>query len=169
MQLYFLRHGRAFEPEGWTGTEFERPLTDDGRDEMRAAAKGLRWLDLKLDILYTSPLLRARETADIVAAALKLDATETPALAPGCEMAIFGKLIAGQNGAQSLLFVGHEPDLSTIIGTLIGWHGPANVAMKKGACCRIDLVNDVPSFGMLAGHGTLAWLLTAKQLSRLDR
>ena len=71
MHVYMLRHGNAGDPAEWTGDDRQRPLTDEGRKEMRAVAKGIDWLDLKLDTLITSPLVRARETAEFVRQAVR--------------------------------------------------------------------------------------------------
>ena len=72
MNCYFLRHGIAVEPDEWTGRDFDRPLTDDGIERMKFEARAIAALSLQLDVIVTSPLLRARQTAEIVADRLKL-------------------------------------------------------------------------------------------------
>ena len=168
MHLYFLRHGKAEQPWEWTGTEADRPLTEHGRATMRAAAGGMRTLDLQLSGIFSSPLARSRQSADIVGEALEVPVFETAGLAPGCDLDEISAIIGQQRATQSLMFVGHEPDLSTIVGMLIGWHGPANITMKKGACCRVDISPENSSAPILAGRGALVWLLTCKQLGRLQ-
>jgi phosphohistidine phosphatase len=168
MQLYIVRHGQAVESEAWTGAERDRPLTAEGRDEMRAAARGLRRLGVDVDAVYTSPLGRARATADFMAAALDVSLHELDQLAPGASLDALAHVLSSHPHASALLVVGHEPDLSTMIGQLIGPHGPAHVEMKKGACCRVNVPDtSASSSAALQGRGTLAWLLTAKQLARL--
>ena len=71
MKLYFLRHGEAGDPAQWEGNDAERPLTDDGRRRMALEARTMRRLELGVDRVITSPLLRARQTAEIVAVELK--------------------------------------------------------------------------------------------------
>ena len=71
MNCYFLRHGIAVEPEAWSGNDFERPLTRDGHTRMEREAKAIAELSLDLDAIVTSPLLRAKQTAEIVAAATR--------------------------------------------------------------------------------------------------
>ncbi len=169
MQLYFVRHGKAVATGEWSGAERDRPLTADGRDEMRAAARGLRKLSVAPDVILTSPFARARETADLIANALGTPPQVLDELAPGATLRGLESALAAQAGTAALLFTGHEPDLSAVIGELIGVGGPARVEMKKGACCRVDLAEprSAGSSPVLEGQGTLAWLLTAKQLIRI--
>ena len=168
MHLYFLRHGKAGDRNEWTGSDFDRPLTAAGTDELRAAALGLRALDVKLDALLSSPLVRAWRTAEIVAAALGLPVTEAPTLAPGCDLDRLAAALKPHGIASSVMVVGHEPDFSTLIGLLIARRGAtAAVEMKKGACCRVDVSGSLAGGDALAGHGTLIWLLTAKQAGGL--
>lgn len=169
MHLYFLRHGRAAEPRDWPGDEAERPLTEQGRAELHEVAKGLRRLGLGLDAIVTSPLARARETAQIVAAELGLAASESSLLAPGCDLTELSQLARTHEMDHDLMIVGHEPDFSGMIGRLIRVSGHARVEMRKAACCRVDLPAPLPSAEELAGTGTLIWLLHAKHLALIGR
>lgn len=168
MQIYFMRHGKAGDKTQWTGPDEQRPLTDEGCEEMRVVAHGLRRLDLKLDAVLSSPLVRARQTADSVAEALGLPVTEAPELAPGCDLDRLAAALRSQRSTGAILVVGHEPDFSTLVGQLISKRGAmAEVELKKAACCRVD-VSGTPSYGdALAGHGTLVWLLPPKVLALL--
>jgi phosphohistidine phosphatase len=172
MRLYVMRHGDSVNPQVWEGEEVARPLTEEGRAEMREAAQGLRWLDPKIDMVVTSPLTRARETAEPVAQALGVPLLVDPALAPGCELHTLAPLLLSGRSTQGVLIVGHEPDFSELVGTLIAGHSLARVSMKKGACCRLDLpalskLQHERDVRKLAGRATLRWLLTAPQLARL--
>lgn len=169
MHLYFLRHGRAANPGDWPGDDDSRPLTEQGRDELRKVAQGLRRLDLSLDAILTSPLVRARETAQIVASELGLSAVETPLLEPGCDLGQLALLAKDHETAHDLMVVGHEPDFSAMIGRLAGRHGHARVEMRKAACCRVDLPAPIPAPDAIAATGTLVWLLHAKHLARIGR
>jgi phosphohistidine phosphatase len=167
MRLYLMRHGRAVEPDEWQGPEAERPLTEAGREEVRVAAFGLRWLDLKMDDIYTSPYARAADTAGLVSMVTGAPISRAEELTPGFDLAALVELIDREPDLQSCrgaLLIGHEPDLSEVAGVLIGGSAGARLQMKKASCCRIDLPALVPSAVTLAGSGTLAWLLTAKQL-----
>jgi phosphohistidine phosphatase len=171
MRLYILRHGNAGDPEEWTGDDRKRPLTDAGRQEMREVAQGIRWLDLKLDTLITSPLTRAKETADFVRKAVRpasYDSSEL--LAPGCDLPDLAKLLSEHPKAQELMIVGHEPDQSELIALLIGGVGQqARIQMKKAACCCVKLASSIdgPAGSKLAGNGQLIWHLTPQILARL--
>jgi phosphohistidine phosphatase len=165
MHLYILRHGNAGDPEQWTGDDRKRPLIEEGRKEMRAIAKGLDWLDLKLDALVTSPLVRAQETADFVHQALHPSHYDTSQLlAPGCDLQALTSLLALYPQSRELMIVGHEPDLGDIIGALIGVGLPATIQLKKAACCCIKLETGA---GGLGGKGTLIWHLPPRVLARL--
>jgi phosphohistidine phosphatase len=172
MRLYFLRHGQAEARDEWTAPDEERPLTADGITEMRAAAWGLRRLDFRLDLLLSSPLVRAQHTADIVGHALKVSVVTEPALSPGCTLEKLADVLARFGPASSGLkwgavLVGHEPDLSTMIAALIAPSGDVTIDLRKGAICRVD-VDAASDFRWdaenLRGCGMLEWLLTAKQL-----
>lgn len=171
MQLYFLRHGRAVASDRWRGAEAERPLTDAGRAEMRQVARGLKWLGVAPDAILASPYIRARETAEIAGAALGVAVTPVEALAPGCDLdglaAALTVAASGSGLPDSVLVVGHEPDLSTLVGLLIGEQGSARVEMKKASCARVEVAVTSISTQALAGRGTLEWLLRAKQIARI--
>jgi len=168
MRLYFLRHGQAGDKDTWQGDDFQRPLTGGGRAEMEAAASGLRALNLKPNVILSSPLVRARQTAEIAAQAFGMAITEAAPLAPGCDLDGLADALRPYRQVDEVLIVGHEPDFSTLIGLLIASHGAmAMIEMKKGACCRVDLVGKGGGANALAGRGTLAWLLTPKQLGQI--
>ncbi len=169
MDLYFLRHGKAGNPQSTAEADARRPLTGEGRAELRAAARGLLWLGIKPDAIYSSPLTRARETAAIVAEALACDVAETPLLAPGADLSRVASLFSRHDDDAAIFLVGHEPDLGDMIGQLISPARRASVSMKKGACCHVELATGALRQPALAGEGTLMWLLTSRHLGRLDR
>ena len=155
MELYFLRHGIA-EDEGPEGAgDAGRRLTKEGIAKMRAEARGLRQLGLRLDTLLSSPLARAHETAEIVAKELGLELQLADALAPGCDGQRLFDLLGEHRAAERVMVVGHEPDFSALIGELIGG---SRVQLKKGGLARVDL--EV----LEAGAATLVWLLPPKLL-----
>src|SRR5215471_16942710 len=108
MQLYFLRHGEADWPD-WNKPDDERPLTDFGKKEVRRVTKFLDRLKVEPDLIVTSPLPRASQTAEIVAAELKTKLRADEALVPG-----FGidelRTVLKRHGSKILMLVGHEPD-----------------------------------------------------------
>ena len=165
MRLYLMRHGPAGDSESWQGDDRLRPLTGKGQQKVRAAADGLKRLDPGVDVLVSSPLVRARQTADIVAKALHLTVEEQEALAPGFGLTELASLLANHTDAQEVMLFGHEPDFSAVIGQLIATPDAAQVEMKKGACCALDLPD--PAAAQLAGSATLLWLMTPRQLALL--
>jgi len=160
MELYLLRHGIAADvaPDG--GGDAARPLTSEGIAKMQESARGLRQLGVELDALLTSPLVRARETAEIVGQALEVEPRLADALKPGCNLDRLRGLLAEERGAERLMIVGHEPDFSELVATLCGG---GQVRFKKGGLARVDL------HLVEAGAATLAWLLTPRVLRKLGR
>jgi len=159
MDLYLLRHAIAAERSS-DGSDAMRALTPDGIEKMRSGARGMQRLGIRLDRLLTSPLVRARETAAIVGAALEVAPETSGALAPGCTVDTLLGLLAQMPRAESVMVVGHEPDLSSMIADLTGG---SRVVMKKGGLALVDL----PSLD--AGAGSLDWLLTPRVLRMLGK
>ena len=167
MNLYFMRHGIA-SPSGdlSAAADRDRPLTPKGMKRIRKAVRGMKRLGVSFDLLLTSPLARARQTADIVSGAMSNGAPveELSSLAPESSVE---QLMLDLNRYQDrgdLLLVGHEPSLSHALSHLLGAK-PArslHIELKKGALCRIE-IDALPT----AGPVTLHWLLTPKQMRLL--
>jgi len=155
MQLYFVRHGRAEDRDLWPAPDHLRPLTADGINRMQAAAKIMRKLEIAPVTVLTSPLVRARQTAEIVAEALDCGLVETQALAPGFGVSALAELLPAYPDADSLLLVGHEPDFSLTVESLMAG---GRVTVKKGSLIRVDLFSPDPP------RGTLAWIIPPKML-----
>jgi phosphohistidine phosphatase len=146
--LYLLRHGIA--ADSAPGGDAARPLTAEGIAKMELAARGMRKLGITLDLLLTSPLVRARETAAIVGRELGIEPWIADPLAPGCDAGRLSMAIESAPGAKTrIMAVGHEPDLSQLIEALCG----ARAEMKKGGLARIALLS------LEARYGALLWLL----------
>ena len=152
-KLYFLRHGLADWP-GWDKPDEERPLTPDGIERMKLEAKTIKRLKLAPDAILSSPLVRARQTADLVADRLGLPVKVSALLAPGFNLQKLEKLVRDAD-AGTLLLVGHEPDFSTTISQLVGG---GRIVMKKGGLARVDITS-LDSLG-----GELVWLLASAVL-----
>ena len=162
MNIYLLRHGIAASAEE-TAPDGERPLTAKGIKRMRKTARGLRRLGLDFDAILTSPLARARQTADLVAAALGLESqlTVVEALQPNYAVEELLASLSDYQQRKHLLLVGHEPLLSgTAAFLLTGKKTVAlDIALKKGGFCHIEIDSLPPR-----NPGTLRALLTPKQL-----
>jgi phosphohistidine phosphatase len=149
MQLYFLRHGEADWPN-WKKSDDERPLTDFGKKEMRDVAKFLRRLKVRPDLIVTSPLPRAAQTAEIAADQLKAKLRKDELLAPGFGMSELRSLLQ-RHRADSLMIVGHEPDFASVISELTG----ASLKLSKAGVALVDV--DAES-----EQGRLLWLFPPK-------
>lgn len=157
MILYFLRHGLAFDKEAWHKDDSLRPLTARGMKNMLREAETMRTLGLNLDVIVTSPLVRAYQTADIVARRLDLknDLVQDERMGVGFGYEELPAILEDHPRAQQIMLVGHEPGLSQAIGVLTGGGG---VVCKKGALARVDITSRDPL------QGLLVWLLPPKIL-----
>lgn len=162
MKCYFLRHGIAVEPDEWQGRDFDRPLTPEGRERMQREAKTIAALTLGISVVVTSPLVRARQTAEIVAEALDLrdSLVEDTRLGLGFGLEAFAAIVAANGSVEALMLVGHEPSFSVTVGQLAG---KARVEIKKGALAGVEFA------GASATHGTLTCLIPPKALASLGK
>jgi len=132
----------------------KRPLTSQGELRFRRAVKGLVSLEPRIELVLTSPLVRARQTAAILAEQLQPHppVEDIDALEPGAAFEALKRALASHGRLSGIALVGHEPDMGAIAARLLGARSP--IPFKKGAVCRID-VETLP----LAGPGTLRWFL----------
>jgi phosphohistidine phosphatase len=145
MQLIFIRHAIAEDPKEFALTgrpDAQRPLTDDGVEKMKRGVKGLREVVPEINLIATSPYVRAVETAKIVGAAYKDPKT-----------VIIHELVA---------VVGHEPHLSEVASWLLTGQPRSVIDFKKGAALAMEF-EGVPA----GGTGVLMWALTPRQMRRL--
>ena len=149
MKLYFLRHGEADWPD-WKRSDDERPLTKRGKKEMRDVAKFVADLKVRPDLIITSPLPRASQTAEIAADYLKAKLRKDELLAPG-----FGidqlRTVLKRHRAKTLMLVGHEPDFTNIISELTG----ASLKLSKAGVALVDVDPESEA-------GKLLWLFAPK-------
>ena len=149
MQLYFLRHGEADWP-GWTKPDDERPLTDFGKKEVRQVATFLNRLKVKPDLIVTSPLPRALQTAEVAAEQLKTKLRQDEALEPGFGISEL-RTVLKRHRSKVLMLVGHEPDFSSVISALTGGF----IKMSKAGVALIDIDPETEK-------GRLLWLFPPK-------
>jgi len=154
IELYLVRHGVAAERGPKHPDDRLRPLTPVGVRRFKDAVRGLATLNVAIDLVLTSPLVRARETAMLLAAGLgRRPVEELEALAPGGRhQAVVEALTSHSKKYRRLALVGHEPDLGELAARLLGARG--SLEFKKGAVCAIDVDGAMPG-----GPGTLRWLL----------
>ncbi len=160
--LFLIRHAIAAERGEQWPDDTKRPLTHEGVAKMRRVVAGLRDLDVKIDVVYTSPLVRAIETTEIVVAGLKPAPALRPllALAPGMVPAKVAELVTFDRDARRIALVGHEPGLGELAAWLVG--ARAAMPFKKGGICRIDLPDQPPG-----RNGQLVWFATPRMLRAL--
>jgi len=169
MELFVIRHAIA-EPLGKENefSDEKRALTAEGRNRMSEAVKGLIKLGVEIDLVLTSPLARAVETAEIVAEALglsKKDIKQSGNLAPGGSASDLFTEIKGYAGAEAIALVGHQPDLGGLISRIIQNDGGAfSIQLKKGSVCCVNVTETVPAL-----RGEIIWLLTPRQLRLLAK
>jgi phosphohistidine phosphatase len=168
MKLIVIRHGRAGTPAQFKRSGMSddlRPLTVEGRKRMRNNADGLAVLIPQIDAMGTSPLVRAVETAQIVAKVYgKLSPSEVKELSPGGDPAKVIAWISKHPKNSTVAIVGHEPTLSMLVTWLVSGSNKPFFELKKGGACSVELPDKVA-----AGAGELNWLMTPRQLRRFSR
>lgn len=166
MQLLVVRHAIAMEREEFAASgrpDSERPLTDRGRARMWRNARGLREVVPRIDVIGTSPWVRAADTARILSEVLGISTVETVgALTPDHRPDALLAWIESHGAANGLAVVGHEPHLGTLITWLVSGRTSARVELKKGGACLLDL-----GARPAGGEALLRWLLTPSQLRAL--
>lgn len=159
MNLYIIRHAIAVdEVTSDHASDSERPLTDKGRKKMRQIAKALRHLGVELDLILSSPYVRACETAEILADVFKMkrEIVFSDHLIPDGNPELLIGEINEKHTVDSLAIVGHEPHLSSLIGQLTAESSRLEITLKKGGVCYLS-ADDLHHQDHRA---TLEWLLT---------
>ena len=163
MHLLVIRHAIAEDRDvfGRTGHDDDtRPLTDEGRKKMARGAMGLRALVPALDLIATSPLVRAQQTAAIVASAYGTSVGETTStLEPDAPLAAFVKWATTQDARDVMAIVGHEPHLSALVTWLLTGLDDSRVVLKKGGACLLEFAERPRR-----ACGVLHWLQTPSGL-----
>jgi phosphohistidine phosphatase len=160
--LYLIRHGIAAE-RGTYLDDDERPLTEEGHRKTRKIAKQLYELNLRFELILTSPLVRAQQTAEILQTErLSSHREVNPELAPGgrCDRWLQWLETWQQSQSQngSLALVGHEPDLSQWAEQLIGTRAPGRLILKKAGIIGLKL----PQAKQALANSELFWLTAPK-------
>jgi phosphohistidine phosphatase len=167
MHLLVIRHAIAENRESFSKTSQDddlRPLTAEGRYKMVQCAEGLRAITPKISMLATSPLARARETAEIVAEEYGIDIrAETDTLRPKAAFTDFANWIA-EHDHPVVAIVGHEPHLSTLVTWLLCGGEESHVEMKKGGACFLAF-KSAPK----KESGTLEWALPPRLLRAIAK
>ena len=166
LELYVIRHGIA-EDSAPDGKDESRALTDEGVEKLREVADGLDALEVRWDLVLTSPLVRARQTTDVLLKGMKKrggrpEVVVTSALVPEASPSAVLAELAGHPEASRIALVSHEPLVSSLAAQLLGSAVP--LPFKKGGICRIDFDAAPPQ-----GTGVLRWFAPPKVLRTLER
>jgi phosphohistidine phosphatase len=156
LELYLLRHAHAGNPSEWSGDDAARPLSQKGRRQAQRVGQFLVERRFNPDAIVSSPKLRARQTAELVADALGIGVTIDDRLAGPLDADVVAA-IADASGGTSLVLVGHDPDFSELAASLCG---ATYLPLKKGALARIDV-----SLPIQDGGGILRWLVPPELLA----
>lgn len=157
MLLHLLRHAHAGDPSHFRGPDAARPLSDKGREQSRRLGRFLSDHHFSTDRIVSSPKVRARETADIVAEIVGSSVVVDDRLAGALDLAILEALLDDHDDPQRPILVGHDPDFSELLAALTD---TAGVPMRKGAFARIEVDRPVRP-----GSGTLRWLIPPDALT----
>jgi phosphohistidine phosphatase len=162
--IYLVRHGLAAEQGPEYPNDDDRPLTSDGIERMREEVLGLRELDVRIDRVLTSPLVRAMQTAEILAAGVGCEAplVTVDALRPSGRYDAVLSALGRLGNDQSVALVGHMPSIGEIAARLIGAKEP--LAFKKGGTCCIETDALPPT-----GAGQLRWFVPPRALRALGQ
>jgi phosphohistidine phosphatase len=163
-EIYLVRHAIAADRGDEWPDDSKRPLTDRGMTRFAEAVRGLDKLGVAVDEIFTSPLVRAKQTADLVSAGLpgKPQVKTLDALSPGNTPSAVMEQVSRAARHRRIALVGHEPGLGELAAHLLGARRP--LAFKKGGVCRIDV-------GALSARrvGDLVWFVTPKMLRELGQ
>jgi phosphohistidine phosphatase len=151
VELYLVRHAHAGDPARWTGPDERRPLSAKGRLQGQRLGRHLSALQLDLAVIVTSPRVRARETADLIAQALGMSVQVDDRLSGAFTLAALEQILADAGNPPSAMVVGHDPDFTEIAADLAG---ASSLPMRKGALARFDCSRPIRPGGAI-----LRWLL----------
>lgn len=161
MRLYLVRHAIAV-PRDAPGVLDDRlrELTPAGMAKTRRIVRALARLRLAVDEIWSSPLVRARQTADLLAEGFPRAASVrvVRALEPGGDFDELLRAMARHAQLDGVALVGHEPDLGELVGTLLVGRRQGVVEFKKGGVACVEVDSFVPPC-----RGTLLWMLTPRQ------
>jgi phosphohistidine phosphatase len=160
MLVYFLRHASAGTHKSDPAKDEKRALDDDGIQQSGYVGRALSALETHVDLIISSPLKRATQTASLVANELAYEGKieVSPALRPAANYAAFRDLLARNSAPEAIMVVGHNPNLSEFLGRLVGGGARAGIDLKKGAVARVEVDHN---------RGVIHWLLTPKTVRAL--
>lgn len=160
MLVYFVRHASAGQHKADPAKDEKRPLDNDGIEQCTTVGRALMPLETHVDLILSSPLKRAAQTASLIANELAYEEkiVLTPALRPDANYAKFTALLDEHAKHEAIMVVGHNPNLSEFLGRLIGGGSRTGMDLKKAAVARVEVDRR---------RGVLNWLITPKLIRTL--
>ncbi len=160
MNLYLMRHANAGVPRENPALDSKRALIKEGKDQCILIARMLSALRVQVDVIVSSPLKRALQTAQFVGTEMGYEAKVevSAALAPDGDFAAFLKLLDKYADREGVLMVGHNPNLFKFLGRLITGNGGAGIRMRKGSVARIDMAKHPPLLQWLVDPRMARWI-----------
>jgi phosphohistidine phosphatase len=146
MNLYLMRHANAGIPRDNPILDAKRGLVKDGKEQCMLMALVLSALKVQVDVIVSSPLKRALQTAQFVGTEMGYEAKVeiSKALAPDADYAAFMQMLSKYGDREGVLAVGHNPNAFQFLGRLITGNGGAAIRMRKGSVARVDLDRHPP-------------------------
>jgi phosphohistidine phosphatase len=166
MDLYFLRHAKAYERSPKYRPDSIRPLTADGEEQIQRAARGMKELEIDFELILSSTYVRAAKTAEIFHRVVKTGMLHlTDSLISEAEPAqIIEEINEKYSKCKSIVLVGHEPHMSTLMSILLSGRPDMSIDFKKSGFCKLRIDD------LRAGKcACLQWLMTPRQLARLAK
>ena len=160
MNLYIVRHAEAVSLGDGVQSDFDRTLTDRGRADASMLARALAQIDLDIQAVLSSPLVRAVETSNIFGRELMRDPQTTRQLEPGFNQRLLVEEILSRSTSAGIVAIGHQPDVGMLISYLISPAHAATVAMETSAIACLNLLS--------TGSAQLRWLLTPETVRRMN-
>jgi phosphohistidine phosphatase SixA len=157
VELYLVRHAHAGDPAKWSGPDERRPLSAKGRQQAERLARHLAAIRPELDVILSSPKVRARETADPIAAALGMDVQIDDRLGGGLTLAALDEALTEAGDPAAAMIVGHDPDFSELAAELAS---ADSLPMRKGALARFSAARP-----LRPGAAIVRWLIPPDALS----
>ena len=161
MNIYLVRHAIA---EAVSSSDSERSLTEDGFTQAKMVASALKKTNMKLDLILSSPYLRAFQTAEEFSRAFQSKLEKLPQLAPGVNLDSLFKNLEGYETLNDIMLVGHEPDMGDITARLIHGDRMFRMPYKK---CQVSCVSDCELPPVMPG--ILSWVITPSLISGFQK
>ena len=160
MEIYIVRHAIAMERDEWKGSDEKRPLTEKGKKKMEQIAQGLAALEVDFTHIFSSPLVRAQQTAEILQKTLKIGhRDETDSLVPSGDPAAIIPFLNKLPDDAKVALVGHEPNVSELLSYLLSGQHKSFSMFKKGGVAMLEAFSP-PRAGQL----TLRWFMEPNHL-----